>query len=150
MGCRKPRHLVASTTYSHPFGSRTDSRANAIIPVVFGQGGRRRSAGSIDGRAVVYAQHDDPRCLIVDLVHDTVGATAGGVQTLELAPQRPTDTVRIVEQWTEDELDDRRRNLVGEPVELPGRGPGNAQLVSCWSAWRHRDRYVARSWSPVT
>ncbi len=88
--------------------------------------------------------------LIVDLAHDPVRATACRVQTLELTPQRPTDMVRAVEQGTEDELDDRRRNLVGEPVELPGRRPGNAQLVSCRSALGHRDRYVARSSSPVT
>jgi hypothetical protein len=75
---------------------------------------------------VVDAQHSHHRRLFVNLVDDAVGAAPRRVQTRELTPQRPTDTVRIVEQRPEHELDDRRRNLLWEPVEEPRCGSGDA------------------------
>ncbi len=97
---------------------------------------------------MIDAKHDDQRRCLVDLEHDAVGAASCRVQPGELPPQRPTDAMRIVEQRSEHELDDRCGDLVGKAVEVPRSGSGDTKLVA--TAAGHRDGYFARSPSPVT
>ena len=69
------------------------------------------------------------RACLLSISHTAIGAAPCRVQALEPASPRPTDSVRVLEEGTEHELDDRRCNLVGEPVELPHGGPGGREAL---------------------
>jgi hypothetical protein len=88
---------------------------------------------------MVDAKHADCGVLLVDLVHDAVGATTRRVQIGELSPQLPTEALWVLEEWSEHELDDGRRHFFVETIELSGRRSRDAELVASAATSGHRD-----------
>lgn len=77
------------------------------------------SVRPMDRRAVVAAHDDGHGGCSPMWSTSTVSASARRVQSLELASQRSTRTTWGIEQRSADELDDRRRDLLGKSVKLP-------------------------------
>ena len=73
---------------------------------------------------------DDHQTLgVVDLIDDAVNAASSGAQAGELTLWLSTETMWVVEQCAEHELDDCRRGAFGETAELSFGGAGDAQRV---------------------
>ncbi len=72
---------------------------------------------------------DDQRLGLVDLVHDAIDAASGSAHAGQLALERATESVRVVEERSKHELDNCRRDTFREPVELSFGGPGDAENV---------------------
>ena len=66
-------------------------------------------------------QDPDQTFRIVDLVNDTVWAPSGSSQSLELSTQRMTDSMGILQEWSEEELDNCSGRFLGETSQHPLR-----------------------------
>ena len=109
----------------------------------------RVSACAVDAGPVVDAQHDHGMLVVIDLIHDSVGATTCGMEPSEFALQRSADAVRVLDVCRQHELDDRSGGALGQSTQLSLRGSGDTQLVGvCVVAHVVGNR--ARSSSPVT
>ena len=98
---------------------------------------------------MVDAQHDHGMLVVIDLVHDSVGATTGGVEPSEFALQPSSDAVGVLDERRQHELDDRSGGAFGQSAQLSLSGSGDTQLVGvCVVAHVVGNR--ARSSSPVT
>ena len=75
------------------------------------------------------AEDDHQSLGVLDLVDDAVHAASSRAHASELALKRSTETMRVVEECAEHELDDCRCGAFGEPVELLCAGTGDAQCV---------------------
>lgn len=60
-------------------------------------------------------------CLVVDLVHHSVGSTSSRPQTGKLVLERMTDRAWGVAEAGEHELDGRRSDALGQPGQRPFR-----------------------------
>jgi hypothetical protein len=74
---------------------------------------------------------DHPR-FVVDPVDDPVAAPASGVPVIQWWQKAPTKTVRIVQQWSVDELERGERDRPGKPLRerLPnGRSDTQREML---------------------
>ena len=76
---------------------------------------------------MIHVEDGDGSGVLVDLVDHAIRTDPGGVQTLELAAQRSTHSVRVLQQRTEDELQDGGCDLLRKPLHAPLRGAGKAE-----------------------
>lgn len=77
--------------------------------------------------------------LILDLVDNSVRASASRPETLELAPQFVPYLAGRIEQGSEYEFDDRRCNLLGKPSQRPfSRGSHNQLPAGRAQRFRYR------------
>jgi hypothetical protein len=67
---------------------------------------------------VVDSVHDDEMLVVDDLVDGAVGAAAGGVKTGKFAMEGSADSVGVLAQGPEQELDDGGGGTSGELGEL--------------------------------
>ncbi len=61
--------------------------------------------------------HFDCGRLIIDPIHDSVGAASSRHIFSQFADERLSDSMRVFEQWFEHELDDGWRDLLRESGE---------------------------------
>lgn len=78
----------------------------------------RSSSRAIRGRSVFDPKNDHESMRLVDLVDHAVGATPGRPESGEFALEFVAETVWIVDERAEHELDDRRGGAFGESIEL--------------------------------
>ena len=88
-----------------------------------------RSAWSVRGRSVLDAQNDDEPLALVDLADDAVRAAVGGSHPGEFALEWPADSVRVLEQCSEHELDDGGGRPLRQATQLSLGGAGHPQPV---------------------
>ena len=67
---------------------------------------------------MIDAEHHDRSVVLVDLVHHAVGTATCRVQTGEFTLESAADTMGIVDERCQHELDDRRSGTIGQPCEL--------------------------------
>jgi hypothetical protein len=90
---------------------------------------RASSARSVDAGAVLDPQHDQGVMTFVDLVADSVGATARRMKAGEFTLQAHTDSMRIPDECREHELHDHGGSALGQPVEVALGRARSAQFV---------------------
>jgi hypothetical protein len=74
------------------------------------------SARAVGGRPVLDSQDDDEALGLIDLVDDAVHAAPGRSHSGQFTLQFAAETVGVVEQRSEHELDDRRGGAFGKSV----------------------------------
>ena len=75
-------------------------------------------SGSIDVRTVLDPKDRDHRLVVVDLVDHAIGTTPRRPRTREFSLQWMANTSGVLAQWAEHELDHRRGDTLGQPIEL--------------------------------
>ena len=98
---------------------------------------------------VVRVQHGHDPVLVIDLVDHPVCATSGGGETSELSLETTTEPVRVLDEGTEHELDDRSRSALGQSLQLSLYRAGDPQFERLGRV-RHGAVNRARNASPVT
>jgi hypothetical protein len=93
--------------------------------------------------------HDHEQRLVVNLVNDSVRTSASRPHARELPLQLAADSVWVVGQGANHELDDGDSNATGKPIKLPFCWPRNAQCVGALGKL-HFFRYFARRSAAVT
>jgi hypothetical protein len=78
---------------------------------------------------VLDSKDDDEPLGLIDLVDDPVHAPSGRSHSGQFTLQFSAETVGVVEQRSEHELDDRRRSAVGKPIEVSFRRPGDSESI---------------------
>lgn len=73
-----------------------------------------RSSVSVCVSPVFDAEDDDFTLRLVDSVQDAVGAAARGVDAGEIPAQLLTDPLRVLDQGSGEELNDCRRDALGQ------------------------------------
>lgn len=97
-------------------------------------GAERRSPATVDVWPVLDGLDDRPLGLLVDPVDDPMVAAAGAVEAFQLETQRMAGPVRVTRGGGIGELDGRRRDLLGQPLQRSD-GAGANSLVKASSAW---------------
>jgi len=72
-----------------------------------------QSARSVYIGAVLDAHHPHNRAFVDHAVDDPVRASASGSIARELAPERPSDPLRVLQERTDEELHDCDCNALG-------------------------------------
>jgi hypothetical protein len=85
------------------------------------------SAGAVDVGSVVDAVDDHDGLVVENFVDDAVGAAAGRVKAGEFTLEPTTDSMRVLDESTEHELDNGCGGSLGEPLELSLRWPRYSQ-----------------------
>jgi hypothetical protein len=82
---------------------------------------------------MVNAKDDDSVSKVIDSVQDSIAASPGAEDASEFISQLSTDTVRILDQRSCDEFDDRDADRVGKSFgDSPSGRSCHLQLV--WSS----------------
>ena len=87
------------------------------------------SARAIDGGAVVDAMDDDELVRLDDLVDNPVRTSTRRMHVGEFTLQRPTDSMRAVQQCSKHELDDCSGGTFWESSQLALGWSGDSKLV---------------------
>jgi hypothetical protein len=73
--------------------------------------------GPVDVGSVGDSKYLDLAPALIDLIDEAVTPAASGVKPFELAMQRMAHPGGLLEKRSEHELDNRRRGLLGKPLE---------------------------------
>ncbi len=90
---------------------------------------------AVDVSGVGDVENQDQAALLIDSVHDLVGASPSTVTTCEGPEQRLADPTRVLGQRPCAELQDRRGNCLREP--LSQRAPSGAHQLDPVCGRRH-------------
>lgn len=85
-----------------------------------------RSSVSVSDPSVLDAEDDDFALSLVDSIQGAVGATPRRVDADEVAAKLFTDVMRVLDQCSGEELDDRRGHALGQSG-LNGADGGRSQ-----------------------
>jgi len=89
------------------------------------------SFGTVCVRAAEHADDGDSLTLVVDPVEHAVGAAACAIAVVQRGAELLAHAVRIVEQWTDDELIGSERHRFGKFFgQLFSRSRSDYQLIS--------------------
>ena len=90
--------------------------------------GTAGSAAPVHVGAVLDAQDEDGSLVLVDRVHDAVGASTGREMAGELALERLADALGVIKERADYELGDRGGDPLRKSGESALRRRGDAQL----------------------
>lgn len=86
---------------------------------------------AVDVPPVADAEDDYLASCVVDPIQDSVSPSPGTPNAVEFASQWGSQSPRIVEEWSRDEVDNRKCDRLGEGLlDRPGRRSSNDDLVS--------------------
>ena len=74
---------------------------------------------------MIDVDHLDGVVGFVNFVHDAVGAHPGGMESGKVTEQWFADSVRVLDQWTQQEIEYRNGDLGGKTVDRTVRRSGN-------------------------